>query len=160
LGSKPEGVSLRFYRNMSAHDENWLESRISSLWGPYSCSVRHYSAPQFFLRFWKYRVLAQNQKVLAFCFTKNHLYAMKTGQKYTFQPREAHILSWLDILMLYINFWGIWIILSFGAKPKGFSLWFYRKSLFAMKVGWISVFQSRETHILPRLDVSMLYINF
>jgi hypothetical protein len=29
---------------------------------------------------------------------------VKTGRKYVFYPRESHILFWLDIFLLYINF--------------------------------------------------------
>jgi hypothetical protein len=40
--SKPKGVSLRFYQKMSFHNKNWSKIRISSPWGLYFCSVRHY----------------------------------------------------------------------------------------------------------------------
>jgi hypothetical protein len=57
-----------------------------------------------FRGFEKYRVSVQNTKGLAFNFTGKHLFTVKIGQKSTFHPREAYILSQLDILVLYINF--------------------------------------------------------
>jgi hypothetical protein len=57
----------------------------------------------FFLGFENYRVLAQNSKGLTFGFTDKRLFTVKMGQKSIFEPREAHILSRLDILVLYIK---------------------------------------------------------
>jgi hypothetical protein len=53
---------------------------------------------------------------------------MKTGQKSVFEPHEGHIMSKLDVLVLYINFYRFQKILSFGSKHKGVSFCFYRKT--------------------------------
>jgi hypothetical protein len=88
------------------HDENWQKIHIWSLWCKYSCSARYYGVVHNFLRFWKYWGSTQNPKVLAFCFTENRLFMAKMGQKSVFHLREGHILSRLDILLLYIYFKG------------------------------------------------------
>jgi hypothetical protein len=114
LAQTPKGLAIGFYQKMSAYDENWAEIHISSLWGPYSCSVRYYGVVHIlFWGFEKYRVLAQNPKMLAFGFTEislsfywKCLFMVKAGWKSVSHPREAHILSRLDILVLYINFLG------------------------------------------------------
>jgi hypothetical protein len=48
--------------------------------------------------------MAQNPKELAFGFTEKCLFVMKIGQKFIFYPCESHILSWLVVSVLYINF--------------------------------------------------------
>jgi hypothetical protein len=85
--------------------------------------------------------------VLAFDFTKKCLFTSKTDQKFVFHLRETHILSQLDISVLYIIF-------------KGLAFDFTEKYIFAMKIGQKSVFHSREVHILFSLDVLELYIIF
>jgi hypothetical protein len=98
LGSKLKCVSLRFYQKMSVPNENWSEIHISSSWGPYSCSVRFYGGVHYFLRFSKISSFG-SKSILP----KNVCSRWKS-QKSIFHPREARILSWLDISILYINF--------------------------------------------------------
>jgi hypothetical protein len=56
------------------------------------------------MSFKKYQVLVQNPKGLPFNFTKKCMFAMKIGWTSEFHPREAHILSRLEVLVLYIHF--------------------------------------------------------
>jgi hypothetical protein len=46
----------------------------------------------------------QNLKVLAFSFIDKHMFMTNMDQKSIFYPCEVHILSLLDISILYINF--------------------------------------------------------
>jgi hypothetical protein len=85
---------------------------------------------------------------------------MKTCQKYIFHLRETHIWDSLHIMVLYIIFQGLWKISSFVIKLKGVAFGFIEKRLFTKKTGWKSIFLGREGHLLPRLDVNVLYINF
>jgi hypothetical protein len=127
---------------MFVHGESGLKIRISSPWGPYSISARHFGVVhKFFGGTEKYQVSAQNLKRLAFNFIEKCLSTTKTDQKFIFQPREAHILHRLDISVLYINFQWFLKILSFGSKPKGITFDFTKKCLFTMKTGWKSIFQ-------------------
>jgi hypothetical protein len=57
-----------------------------------------------FRGFEKYRASGQNSKGLAFGFTEKCLFMVKTSRKYVLHPHEAHILSLLDVSVLYINF--------------------------------------------------------
>jgi hypothetical protein len=57
-----------------------------------------------FRHFKKYRVSAKNSNVLAFDFTKNGLFTIKTDRKSVYHPCETHILARLDITVLYIFF--------------------------------------------------------
>jgi hypothetical protein len=79
-----------------------------------------------FLGFEKYRDSAQNSKELVFDFTKKKTFVHHEN-KPKFHPHEAHILSQLDVSVLYINVYGFRKILSFGSKPKGVSHRFYQK---------------------------------
>jgi hypothetical protein len=54
-----------------------------------------------FRDFKKYRVSAQNPKELAFGFPDKRLFTVKMGQKFVFHTRKVHIISWLDITVLY-----------------------------------------------------------
>jgi hypothetical protein len=79
--------------------------------------------------FKKYRVLTQNLMGLAFGFTEKCLFAMKIGQKSIFHSHQAHILSQLDIIVLYT------IFLRFKKKyrvsaqnPKGLAFGFTEKT--------------------------------
>jgi hypothetical protein len=93
-------------------------------------------------------------------YKKNRVFTIKIGRKSVFHPREAPILTRLDITVLYIVVWGFWKILSFGQKPKEVSFWFYKKCMFATKTGRKSVFHLHEAHIFARLDIMVLYTIF
>jgi hypothetical protein len=71
--------------------------------------------------FEKYQVSAQNPKRLAFSFTENFIYAMKTGGKFVFRPHEVNILARLDITVLYTIF-SFLKISSFSSKLKDICL--------------------------------------
>jgi hypothetical protein len=73
---------------------------------------------------------------------------MKMGRKYLFHPREAHIISRLDILMLYIIFGGFEKYRVSPQNPKELIFAFTKKHVFTPKPSRISVFHPRDTHIL------------
>jgi hypothetical protein len=73
----------------------------------------------------------------------------KNWSKSVFHPGEAHILSWLDITKIYTFFWRFWKISSFGSKPKGVNVRFYRKHLFATKTG-------QNLHFIPTRSIFLL----
>jgi hypothetical protein len=81
-----------------------------------------------FWDFKKYRVLAQKPKGLAFRFTDKCSFTVKTGQKSVFYPLKAHVMSQLNISMLYINFLVVLKNIEFRLKTQGGSLRFYRKT--------------------------------
>jgi hypothetical protein len=145
---------------MNIRDKNWSEICISSPWDRYSCSVRYYVVVHVFWCFKTYRILSQKPKGLAFGFTEKRMFAVKTSWKFVFHPHEAYNLSRLDASMLYINFWGFEKYWASAQNPKRVSLQFYWKCMFTMKTGWKSVFHPRGAHIIARLDIMLLYINF
>jgi hypothetical protein len=53
FSSKHKGVILQFYRKTSICDKNWSKIQISSPWGLYSCSIRHYSVVHIFFEILK-----------------------------------------------------------------------------------------------------------
>jgi hypothetical protein len=113
---------------MSIRDKNLLELHNSTTWVPYCVLVRCFGNVHKFLEVLK-KILSfgSNPKWLAFGFTEKCLFVIKIGRKSAFHPREAPILTRLDITVLYIVVWGFWKILSFGQKPKEVSFWFYKK---------------------------------
>jgi hypothetical protein len=46
----------------------------------------------------------KSQRGLGFGFTDKRLSSTKMGIKFVFQPHEAHILAWLDIMVFLHNF--------------------------------------------------------
>jgi hypothetical protein len=87
---------------------------------------------------------------------------VKTSQKSVFHPCQAHILSRLDVLVLYIFFWeeGFQKYQVSAQNPKALAFGFTEKCMSTVKTSRKSVFHSREAHILSWIDVSVLYINF
>jgi hypothetical protein len=94
-----------FYRKMSFRDKNWSEIRISSPWGSYYCLVRHYGVVHNFLRFWKIPCFGSKPKRLL---PKNFCSWWKLAKNLYFQSHEAHILSRLDLSMLYMSLLLLW----------------------------------------------------
>jgi hypothetical protein len=59
------------------------------------------------------------------------------------------------------KFLGVLKILNIGPKPNEVSLWVYRKMFVRdKKTSEKSIFLVHEGHLLHRLDVNVLYINF
>jgi hypothetical protein len=110
----------------------------------------------FFGGFDKYRVLAPNPKGSDFGLTKKHLFTMNTSQKSVFHPRETHILSLLYILVLYKKISGFEKCRVSTQNPKVLAFGFTEKHMFMMKIGQKSVFHRCETHILARLDITVV----
>jgi hypothetical protein len=97
FGSKPKVVSLQFYQKMSLHRENGLDIRISSF-------ARLDIMVNFFEVLKNVKLRLKTQRGLAFGFTEKYWFAMKIGRKFILHPCEAHILSVLDVSVLYIKF--------------------------------------------------------
>jgi hypothetical protein len=93
---KSNGVGLQFYQKMPVCGKNWRKLYISWSWNPYSRSVIHNGHLYKFWWIWL--------KIQRWQFYQKDLFTMKTGRKSILHPHEAHILSWLDISELYINF--------------------------------------------------------
>jgi hypothetical protein len=124
-----KGFRLRFYLQTSVHSENRSKICISSPWDTYSFLVRHYGGVYIFFRFWKISSFDLKSKDVRLWFYQKHLFVMKTGQKSVFHPSEFHILTRLDITVLY-TFFRFWKISSFASKPKGVT----EKRLFVAKI--------------------------
>jgi hypothetical protein len=69
-------------------------------------------------------------------------------------------MSRIDILVLYINFYGFEKYRVSAQNLNWLAFSFTEKYLSRTKIGRKSVFHPHEVHILCRLDVSILYINF
>jgi hypothetical protein len=157
--SKHKMVSLQFYRQTSVHGKNGSKNCISSPWGSYSCSVRHYGVAQIFWGFEKYQVSAQNSKGLAFGFNKKLRFTAKMCRKFIFHPRDAQILAQLKIMM-YNIFWGFIKYRVLAQNPMGLAFGFIEKHLFTTKTDWKFIFHPRETHILAWLNIMVLHTIF
>jgi hypothetical protein len=75
------------------------------------------------------------QKGLPLVLPKNVCSRQKMSQKSIFQPREARILSQLDILCCTYIFKGFEKYRVFAQNPDGLAFGFTNKHLFAMKMG-------------------------
>jgi hypothetical protein len=82
---------------------------------------------------------------------------VKTSEKSIFHQCETHIISPLDVSVLYINFRGLE---ASAQNSKVLAFDFFEKCLFTMKIGQKSIFHHRETHILARLDIMVLFTIF
>jgi hypothetical protein len=97
--------------------------------------------------------------VLGYGFTENRQFAIKTYWNSVFFGRDPHILDRLYIMVPYMSFY------SFSKKIK-----FLLKILvlaygtenlqFAAKTDRNSIFIGRDTHILDRLYIIILYMSF
>jgi hypothetical protein len=57
-----------------------------------------------FRGFKKYQVWCQKLNSLGLGFTEKYLFVTKIDRKSVFQPHEAHVLSWLEVSVMYTNF--------------------------------------------------------
>jgi hypothetical protein len=65
-------LRLQFYQKMSAHDENCLEICISTPWGPYYISARHFDVVHKFLGVLKIiEFFGSKSKGVSFWFYRN-----------------------------------------------------------------------------------------
>jgi hypothetical protein len=55
--------------------------------------------------FENYQIFAQNLKVLAYGFSENHYFAIKTDRNSVFYGRDPYILDWLYIMVPYMTFY-------------------------------------------------------
>jgi hypothetical protein len=126
---------------------------MSCLWGPYSYSVRHYHDVHIFLDFEKYQIFAQNTKRVSLqCYKKMFV----RDENWP----EIHI-SWLwGSSYAPVRHYGIVHKLFevfkksiFGSKPKGVSIGFTEKHKFTIKTDHKSIFNGRDDHLLPQIDV-------
>jgi hypothetical protein len=97
--SKFKGVTLWFYRKRNFYGFLYKISKVGSKYK----GVRL----RFYTIFWNFffQILAQNLKVLAFGFTENHRFTIKTDGNSVFLGRNPHILDRLYLLILYMRFY-------------------------------------------------------
>jgi hypothetical protein len=124
---------LLFFEKTSIHDENKLKICISSLWGPYSCSVRHYGVLHKFLFVLKTIEFRLKTQRVSLRFFKKHLFAVKVSRKSIFHPRKTHIFARLHITVLYTIFRAFKKYRVSTQNSKGSTFDFNKKHLFTTK---------------------------
>jgi hypothetical protein len=97
---------------------------------------------------------------LAYNFTTNHQFAVKTDRNFVFHGRHSHILDRLYIMISYMSFCGFKKIWNFSSKSIGVRLRFYRKSPVCAKNVWNSVFHARVLHVPDWLYIMVPYLSF
>jgi hypothetical protein len=87
------------------------------------------------------------------------MFTMKIIQKSVFYPREAHILIWLGITVLYTIF-KVLKNIECRLKTQRVSLGFYRQTSVYGKNGTEIHIFPHEVPILACLDIMVMYIIF
>jgi hypothetical protein len=80
-----------------------------------------------FYGFWKISHFCSKSKGVAYDYTENCQFRVKTDQNSIFLGRDPRIVNRLSIMVPYFNFYGFWKNSHFCSKSKCFSLRFYRK---------------------------------
>jgi hypothetical protein len=98
--------------------------------------------------------------VLAYGFTENCQFGVKTDRNSIFLGCDTRITNRLSITVPYFNFFGFWKISHFCSKSKGVSLLFYRKlpvwgkNWSKLRISW------SWPRIVNRLSITVPYFNF
>jgi hypothetical protein len=73
----------------------------------------------------KFNFFAQNPWALAYGFTENSWFAVKTDRNSVFHGPDPHITDWLYIMVMYMSFYGFSKFSNFCSKSIGVSPQFY-----------------------------------
>ena len=111
--------------------------------------------------FEKFRIFAQNPKVLAYGFTENCQFGAKTDRNSVFPGRDPRNANWLSITVPHFNFYRFLKISHFCSKSKGVLAYGFSKNCqFVAKADWNSVFPGRDPRIANLLSITVPYFNF
>jgi hypothetical protein len=160
FSSKHKGVSLQFYRKTSICNKNWSEIQISSLWGLYSCSIRHYSVVHIFFEILKnieFRFITQMgyPSILP----KNVCSRWKHVENSYLIPVWPYSCSIRHYCVVH-NFLEVLKNIEFQIKTQRYPSVLLTNVCPQWKRAKKSVFHPCQTHIMSRLHLLVFYINF
>jgi hypothetical protein len=114
-----------------------------------------------FFRFWKISSFAlKPNRVIIWFYQKTSVHDKNDLEIHILFPWGTYSFLVRHFGVVH-KFLGFQKISSFGSKPKWVSIWFYQQISIHIENGPNKgVFRPHEAHILARLNIMLLYINF